>query len=536
MKMRALTVGVIIFLTVVYAGKGWCEGKMEVKAKFSNTFEYVVDNSNGNNNGKIIPGKIEDIIVTLKNNNTISVAIIDLDGNYNSGSEMQTAIEANGILVEYMTGFPPDLSIYTSVFVCLGIYSYNHILTSFEGQLLADFLNNGGNLYMEGGDTWYYDPPTIVHSMFNIFPEADGANNLGTINGMNGTFTEGMSFNYSGENSWIDHISAISPAFDILENQSPNYGTGVAYDEGSYRTIGTSHEFGGLDDGTSPTTKEELMAEYLNFFGIPTSLQALFGSNTTSVCEGQTVNFYDQSSGVVISWEWSFEGGAPGSSSFQNPTVMYFNEGTYDVTLTVSDGVEYNTLTIEDYITVGVIPEIPATPTGDDEVCTNFVQFSDYTTTGATFADSYIWEILPVEAGAITGTGTTGTVEWTFNWEGTASIRVKGVNAGCGEGEFSEPFEVICVICTGMDELSGSNGIHIFPNPSNGKFTIEFSDNIGKTEITIMNMLNEIVFESKTEIVAGKSINIDLSGNSAGVYFVRIKTANSEQVRKIVIR
>nr|MBC8485245.1 T9SS type A sorting domain-containing protein [Bacteroidota bacterium] len=40
----------------------------------------------------------------------------------------------------------------------------------------------------------------------------------------------------------------------------------------------------------------------------------------------------------------------------------------------------------------------------------------------------------------------------------------------------------------------------------------------------------------KTEIVAGKSINIDLSGNSAGVYFVRIKTANSEQVRKIVIR
>ncbi|MCD4788666.1 MAG: PKD domain-containing protein, partial [Bacteroidales bacterium] len=274
----------------------------------------------------------------------------------------------------------------------------------------------------------------------------------------------------------------------------------------------------------------------LDFLGISTSLQALFGSNTTSVCEGETVEFYDQSTGDVISWEWTFEGGSPGTSSFQNPTVMYFNEGTYDVTLIVSDGVENNTLLIEDYITVGTMPGIPATPTGDDEVCTNFVQFSDYTTTGATFADSYIWEILPVEAGAITGAGTTGTVEWTTNWEGTASVRVKGVNAECGEGEFSEPFEVLCEICTGMDELSGSNGIHIFPNPSNGEFTVEFSNNIGKTEITIMNMLNEIVYESKTEIVAGKLINIDLSGNSAGVYFVKIKSDKSGLLRKIIIR
>ena len=466
----------------------------------------------------------------------IPVLILDLDGNGNSAPAMEAALNEMEIAYEKLTSFPADLNLYSTIFTCLGIYNINHVLSSSEGQLLADYLNNGGNLYMEGGDTWAYDNQTAVHSMFNIDGVLDGTSDMGTVLGQSGTFTEGMSFNYSGENNYMDHIDPILPAFMIFENQSPNYGTGVAYDEGSYRTIGTSHEFGGLDDGTSPSTKEELMEEYLDFLGISTSLQALFGSNTTSVCEGETVEFYDQSTGDVISWEWSFEGGAPGSSSFQNPTVMYFNEGTYDVTLTVSDGVEYNTLTIEDYITVGVIPEIPATPTGDDEVCTNFVQFSDYTTTGATFADSYIWEILPVEAGAITGTGTTGTVEWTFNWEGTASIRVKGVNAGCGEGESSEPFEVLCEICTGMDELSGTNGIHIFPNPSNGEFTIEFNDNIGKTEITIMNILNEIVFESKTEIVAGKSINIDLSGNSEGVYFVKIKSDKSGLLRKIIIQ
>ena len=37
-----------------------------------------------------------------------------------------------------------------------------------EGQALADYLNAGGMIYMEGGDTWYYDDPTPVHAMFNI--------------------------------------------------------------------------------------------------------------------------------------------------------------------------------------------------------------------------------------------------------------------------------------------------------------------------------------------------------------------------------
>jgi len=74
-----------------------------------------------------------------------------------------------------------------------------------------------------------------------------------------------MSYNYSGANSWIDHIAAIAPADLIFKNQSPSYGCGVAYAEGSYNTIGCSYEFGGLDD--SDATKDELMEQYLIFFG-----------------------------------------------------------------------------------------------------------------------------------------------------------------------------------------------------------------------------------------------------------------------------
>jgi len=464
------------------------------------------------------------------------VLILDLDGNGNSAPEMEAALNEMEVAFEKLSSFPPDLNLYSTIFVCLGIYSDNHVLTSGEGQTLTDYLNNGGNLYMEGGDTWAYDSQTAVHSMFNLNGVADGTGDMGTVLGQSGTFTEGMSFNYSGDNSYMDHLEPISPAVMIFENQSPPYGTGVAYDEGSYTTIGTSHEFGGLDDEASPSTKEELMVEYLEFFGISETLQALFFTSTTEICEGETVEFTDMSTGGVISWEWIFEGGSPASSSFQNPTVMYFNEGVYDVTLTVSDGVEFSTITFEDYITVVTAPEIPGTPAGDDEVCTNFTLTSDYVTTGAMFADTYIWEILPADAGTISGGGTTGTVEWTTNWEGTATIRIKGINEECGEGEFSEGFEVICSICTGISEYGDQVGIHVYPNPSTGQFTVKFENNIGVTKVIVVNMLNEALFESSTEIVNGNAVHFDLSNYAEGVYFIRIKTANSEQVRKIIIR
>jgi len=194
------------------------------------------------------------------------VLIVDFDENHNSAPAIQNAITAAGFSSDLTTNIPADVNIYSSVFVCLGIYSDNHVLSSSEGQTLAAYLDNGGALYMEGGDTWYYDTQTAVHSMFNINGQSDGSSDLGTINGQSGTFTEDMSFSYSGDNSWIDHIAAISPAVDIFENQSPNYGCGVAYDAGDYKTIGASFEFGGLDD--SESTKEELMLKYLEFFGL----------------------------------------------------------------------------------------------------------------------------------------------------------------------------------------------------------------------------------------------------------------------------
>ncbi len=465
----------------------------------------------------------------------IPVMILNLDGNNNSAPGMETALADMDVAYEVLTSFPPDLNLYSTIFVNLGIYSDNHVLSGTEGQALADYLDAGGNLYMEGGDTWYYDDATAVHAMFNISGIADGSSDMSTVQGQAGTFTEGMSFAYNGDNSWMDRIEPIGSAEMILENASPSYGTGVAYDEGSYRTIGTSHEFGGLTDGTSPSTKAELMEAYLNFFGMNMTLQAMFSSDVNEVCAGGIVEYYDESSNSATSWNWTFEGGSPATSSAQNPQVMYADPGTYDVTLEVSDGTETVSITMEDYMTVMDVPAQAATPEGEAEICTNTVLTSEYTTSGATDADTYMWEITPAEAGTISGDEMTATVEWTENWEGTAYITVTGVN-DCGEGEVSGQFEVFCSICTGIDELAGIEGVRIYPNPSSGKFTVRFAENIGITEVQVVNLLSDVVYSAKTETSGGNALEIDLSDFADGVYFVKLKNNQTESIQKIVIR
>jgi hypothetical protein len=202
----------------------------------------------------------------------IPVVIIDLDGNNNSSPAMTAALNALGVPYDIFTTIPADMSLYTATFVCLGIYSLNHVLTTAEGQILADYLNNGGRLYMEGGDTWAYDATTPVHSMFGLTGDSDGSADMATVLGQSGTFTSGMSFTYSGDNSYMDHLSAVAPAVAIFANQSPAYTCAVAYNPGTYRTIGSSFEFGGLADGTAPSTKTQLMNYYLSFFGIGSAL------------------------------------------------------------------------------------------------------------------------------------------------------------------------------------------------------------------------------------------------------------------------
>ena len=301
------------------------------------------------------------------------ILIIDLDGiPKNSGPHMKAAIQELGIGVEYTQSWPEDIDIYANLFVCLGIYSNNHVLSGSEGQALADFLDAGGNLYMEGGDTWYYDDETPVHPMFNISKISDGSGDLNILNGQSGSFTEGMSFNYGGDNNYIDHIAAISPAFEIFINNSPVYTAGVAHHAGSYRTIGCSFEYGGMANGTGINTRLKLMEEYLNFFGIRKVTEAPgTPSGNDEVCAASINPYVTNSVDGADFYYWTIE---PETAGIVNGT---------DTAVSISwDAAFYGTAFIKvcgmnntgvgpqsDSLTVIVVEAPTATISGTEEIC-----------------------------------------------------------------------------------------------------------------------------------------------------------------------
>ena len=80
--------------------------------------------------------------------------------------------------------------------------------------------------------------------------------------------------------------------------------------------------------------------------------KAEFVSNRTVVCAGERIDFTDNSYIGQTSWNWSFPGATPSSEIVQNPSVTYSTPGTYNVMLTVSDGVSSESTTKTGYITV----------------------------------------------------------------------------------------------------------------------------------------------------------------------------------------
>lgn len=96
----------------------------------------------------------------------------------------------------------------------------------------------------------------------------------------------------------------------------------------------------------------------LNSAACPLPLQADFSASDSVIVAGTTVQFTDNSIGLRASqWQWTFEGGIPGTSNQQNPTVLYPKPGSYRVTLTVSAGKVSSTETKEEYLLV--TPENP---------------------------------------------------------------------------------------------------------------------------------------------------------------------------------
>lgn len=79
---------------------------------------------------------------------------------------------------------------------------------------------------------------------------------------------------------------------------------------------------------------------------------AAFSANIQSVCVGDTVFFQDESIGLPTSWNWTFQGGSPATSTDENPMVVFNSPGNYEVMLEVNNSFGSADVTETNYINV----------------------------------------------------------------------------------------------------------------------------------------------------------------------------------------
>ena len=72
----------------------------------------------------------------------------------------------------------------------------------------------------------------------------------------------------------------------------------------------------------------------------------------THVCPGSVVPFINNSSSGINTWSWQFEGNTPSGSTEKNPVILFESEGSFPVTLAVTNGQSFDVVTLDENIQV----------------------------------------------------------------------------------------------------------------------------------------------------------------------------------------
>ncbi|MCF8365920.1 MAG: T9SS type A sorting domain-containing protein, partial [Bacteroidales bacterium] len=196
--------------------------------------------------------------------------IFNKSSNPASSLALLASMESLSVDLVSTNTLPDEFALYRSVFICLGTIYQNVALTQDEASHLVTYLNQGGNIYKEGTMTWTYDPQTSLHPKFRTGAQSGSFISFNTINGVAGTFTEGLNFDFAGSNNFLPCLMhPIDPAFPIFYADNDEEKTmATAYPGWIYKTIGAIHEFGNLGDESNTEERRDYLYKIFEFFGL----------------------------------------------------------------------------------------------------------------------------------------------------------------------------------------------------------------------------------------------------------------------------
>lgn len=145
--------------------------------------------------------------------------------------------------------------------------------------------------------------------------------------------------------------------------------------------------------------------------------------------------------------------------------------------------------------------------------------------------------------GKVNLTVTGGTSPYTYAWNnstttqdlnnvaaGTYTVTVTDAN-GC-----TATHTAVVADIASIGEIEGAE-ILIFPNPSNGNFTVSVEGiNTGKINVEVLDLAGKVIYTNSMNVSASKTIvPMNLSGVSAGTYLVKLNTEAGSAMSRIII-
>lgn len=262
----------------------------------------------------------------------------------------------------------------------------------------------------------------------------------------------------------------------------------------------------------------------------PDSIICSTGLFNTAAASGESVNEYE--------WTTSGDGNFVPNNSALEVNYLRGNEdienGGAWLYLT-GYGYQEGLVDVDSlYLTIASEPEVDLGP--DSTICDNVVYEASPEVSDA---GSLLW--------TTSGNGTfdDATIAQAVYTPGSTDLAVGFVTLTL-EAQPTEPCEsadddsivVSFTDCTSNNNIEFNEALSVFPNPSNGVFTVS-QEMISAKEamITVTNSAGTVVYSNDLSANANKvSDQIDLTNEAKGVYFVRIQMGDNVSLKKIILK
>ena len=488
-----------------------------------------ISDPTGNNNGRIDPGETVDISVELKNTGLFDITDVlagfstnDPYITINSGSlsygtiepgESKTASFTITANISTPIGHGVEGAFAVECNSNSNAFNYDFDMNLMVGMIVEDFETGNFSQFeweTSGNADWIVTNGDAYEGTYSAKSGTIG-NNSSSILEIN------LDVLQDGEISFFRKVSS-EATYDFLRfyidgSMQAEWSGEMGWEEFAYNVTSGNHTFkwAYVKDQSVENGSDCGWIDFVVFPAIynEAPLSVLASANPTEICLGESsqLNAFAGGGTGTYSYSWSPETGLD-DPNIQNPVATPDQTITY--TVSVDDGSDV--VTAEVTVTVNPLPETPVITENGNQLVSSA-------------AEGNQWY------------GSNGAIEGadgqTYIPTATDDYYVIVSNSfGCASDESNS----IYFVYTGISDVENEGIIQIFPNPSNGVFSLTIGIPSNQVTISISSLLNEVVFESRESVGNGETIKLDLSDVRKGVYLLRIKDGDNQMVRKLILQ